>query len=1431
MRLALPILLAFLAATPAPAQEEPGFFSRLFGTDEAQSDDEQGGMLETFIEDNLSGEGRSVSITGFAGALSGRATLDSLTISDDRGEWLTLTDVVLDWSRGALFRGRLEVAELSAAEIRFPRLPAPAEAQVSPTPEASGFSLPELPVSVVIDKISAARVEIGEPVLGVAALVAVDGGLRLENGEGSAELKLDKLDAPGGISLAAGYSNVTGVLALDLAMTEGPDGIAATLLGLPGHPAVDFSLKGEAPITAFAGDIRLATDGAERLSGRITTSQAEDAEAGTLQTVLDVSGDIAPVFLPEYQPFFGPDVRLAATATSFPDGRFTLNGMEISAAAIQLAGAVEIGPDRLPDRIAFNGSIAAPGGPVLLPLSGAETRVDRIDLNVAFDASKGDDWTGAFTIAGLERPGFSAERLVLEGEGRISTGSPQSVTAAMTFSAEALDLGDPQATEALGETVSGQARIDWTSGEPLKLRQMRLDGESYSFDGDADFAMSDSGPAINGKARIAADQLAVFSGIARRKLGGSVEVETMFDTQPLVGSFDVTATGTGRDLIVGQPQADRILAGTARLEISAKRDETGIDATLRKLESAAATLTGRASLKSGGSSVSLAGNLRDAGDILPELSGPLALILEADEDANRVWTWNTDTSLGGTRLAAKGTATDVFSNPSFTASGRLEADDLSQFAALVKRPLSGALTVEGSGGANAALSRFEFDGTAASRDLVVGHLQADRLLRGDARIDLKASRDSNGHAATLRALESDAIRMTGEATLSDGASSLTLNGNLRDVADILPELSGSLDLNLKASEDEAHVWTWITDTTLDGTRLAATGTAADIFGVPEIAASGRFESQDLGQFAALAKRPLTGQVTLEGQGSLRADLTRFDVRATVEGEGLGIGEPEADRLLAGKLSARIDANRDGDAINIRDFALSTGLLEALARGSLSSSESSVQIDARLADVASFVPGFSGPLTTKGTVGQSPDGRYSLDLQARGPAGTEAHTTGSIAPDFATVDLAVKGNAELAFINRFIAPRAASGTVGFDLRVNGPPSLASVSGNVSASNARLIAPALRIVLNQMSLNASLSGGRAQLNMAAQVENGGTLAIEGPVTLADPFDANLNVALNGVVLRDPRLYETSVDGRVSIAGPLAGGASISGKLDLGETNIRIPSSGLGGSGAVPEITHLNEPHPVRGTRQRAGLLDPKNGNGAHGGPSYPLDITVNAPNRLFIRGRGLDSEFGGSLRVTGTTTDTVPSGAFNLIRGRLDILGQRLALEEATVTIQGTFLPVVRIRASTVTGEYTVNVNVVGPVTDPEITFTSEPELPQEEVLARLIFGRGLDTLSPLQAARLTLAVRTLAGRGGEGVVGNIRQGAGLADLDVTTDEEGNAAVRAGAYLGDRIYTDVTVGSTGESSLSLNLDVTPSVTLKGSVTNAGDTSVGVFFERDY
>jgi len=216
---------------------------------------------------------------------------------------------------------------------------------------------------------------------------------------------------------------------------------------------------------------------------------------------------------------------------------------------------------------------------------------------------------------------------------------------------------------------------------------------------------------------------------------------------------------------------------------------------------------------------------------------------------------------------------------------------------------------------------------------------------------------------------------------------------------------------------------------------------------------------------------------------------------------------------------------------------------------------------------------------------------------------------------------------------------------------------------------------------------------------------------------------------------------------------------------------------------------------------------------------------------VRGRGLDAELGGTLRLGGTTRDVVPAGSFTLIRGRLDLLGNRFTLTDGSASMIGSFMSFVRLTATTESDGVLTSVTLSGQADSPEISFSSVPELPEDEVLARLIFRRALTSLSPFQAAQLALSVATLTGRADSSVISRTREAMGLDDLDFTVNDDGNTQLRAGRHIGERVYTDVAVDSAGQGEVSINLDLTPSVTLRGRADTAGGSSLGIFFERDY
>lgn len=236
-------------------------------------------------------------------------------------------------------------------------------------------------------------------------------------------------------------------------------------------------------------------------------------------------------------------------------------------------------------------------------------------------------------------------------------------------------------------------------------------------------------------------------------------------------------------------------------------------------------------------------------------------------------------------------------------------------------------------------------------------------------------------------------------------------------------------------------------------------------------------------------------------------------------------------------------------------------------------------------------------------------------------------------------------------------------------------------------------------------------------------------------------------------------------------------------------------------------------------------------ARAGPAYGLNLGISAPNRIFLRGLGLDAEFGGGLRLQGDTNNIVTSGQFDLLRGRMEFLAERFDLSEGKIRMQGDPIPYIRLVATTESSEATIDLTMEGRADAPAFSVSSSPDMAEDEALAQLFFGQTLADISPIQAAKLAAAVASLSGRSSFNALGALRERTGVDDLDLKTDAEGNTSVTAGKYISDNIYTEVEVGGSGNSAISLNLDVSPNLTVKGSADSEANSGLGLFFQKDY
>ncbi len=1085
MRLVFTIALLCLMPDLAPAQD-------------TSAADEDKGFLTNWLETNLSGAGREVRIEGFKGALSSTASLEKLTIADDQGIWITLEDATLNWDRSALLRGNLDVTELSAGSIELVRWPDTEPAQ--PSPEASEFKLPDLPVAIQIGKIAVESVTLGEAILGDEASVSLDGSVELVSGEGRADISIVRIDDKNGaLNLAAAYSNATEVLDLSLNVEEAEDGILVNSLNIPDRPSVSLTVEGAGPTSDLTTNIALSTNAAPRVTGAVRLTSEVTPDAVTTKAFeIDLLGDIAPLLAEQYRAFVDGRSELYVSGALLPDKRFEINRFHLKSAAMELSGTLTLSEDGLPEAFNVIGSIAPVDGPdVVLPISGAETRISSALISAAFKAGESDKWSVNANFLGLKQDGITIADGVLRAEGliqRVGSGATASrrITAKINSDLVGIELSDRAMAEALGETVTATATLDWQEGGPLRLGFLDLVAGDLSVSGSGTIDGFDTNFRIAGDLTAAAPSLERFSAFANRPLAGAAEVRVDGWFQPLGGAFD------------GEVEGNTI-------------------------------------------------NLR---------------------------------------------------------------------------------------------------------------------LGNDKFLDL------------------------------------------------------------------------------------------------------------------------------------------------VEGDG----------------SFAIDARRDTGGLHIETFSAQTPAISAEIDGMLRTNASDLRASLSLADVATLVEGISGPAQLSGTVKQAgPD--WTIDLAGSGPGGSSIATRGIIRAELDAVDLDMTGSIPIGLANTFLSPATdIQGTASFDLAMSGVPSLGAISGTISTSNARISAPTLRAAIRNIDASANISQGVANIAATGRFSSGGRITVDGSLGLTPSYAADLRIGLVNAEFADPPTYTTTANGALTLRGQLLGAARLEGRIELEETEIRLAPTTF--AQGVPDIKHVNDSSAVMRTRVRAGLEE-TNGDGQRAGAarSIGLDIVIDAPSRIFIRGRGLDAELGGTLRITGTTTDVIPIGQFNLVRGRLDILGKRLEMREALLQLRGSFDPTFRMVASTETTNATVRIITEGTPQAPSITFESDPDLPDDEILANLLFGRDINSISPLQAAQLASAVATLAGSGGEGIIGRIRNQFNLDDLDVTTDDEGAAALRVGKYLSENIYTDIEVNSEGRSEINLNLDITPNITAKGSVGSDGDTGLGIFFERDY
>lgn len=223
---------------------------------------------------------------------------------------------------------------------------------------------------------------------------------------------------------------------------------------------------------------------------------------------------------------------------------------------------------------------------------------------------------------------------------------------------------------------------------------------------------------------------------------------------------------------------------------------------------------------------------------------------------------------------------------------------------------------------------------------------------------------------------------------------------------------------------------------------------------------------------------------------------------------------------------------------------------------------------------------------------------------------------------------------------------------------------------------------------------------------------------------------------------------------------------------------------------------------------------------------LDIKITFPNALYVRGQGIESEWKGTISISGSGNSPQLNGRLNLLRGSVDFLTKTFALQKGEIRFTGSFPPdpIIDMTAVQARQDFTLMIHLMGSVSHLKISLGSEPPYPQEEILSRFLFHRKLSEITPVQAVKLALALKSLAtGQGGVGVLDRIRHVINVDELNIEqSSQTGGTVVGVGKYVNKNIFfkAEKSLG-TQEGKIVVDIELTPRIGLE---TEVGATNMG-------
>jgi autotransporter translocation and assembly factor TamB len=308
-----------------------------------------------------------------------------------------------------------------------------------------------------------------------------------------------------------------------------------------------------------------------------------------------------------------------------------------------------------------------------------------------------------------------------------------------------------------------------------------------------------------------------------------------------------------------------------------------------------------------------------------------------------------------------------------------------------------------------------------------------------------------------------------------------------------------------------------------------------------------------------------------------------------------------------------------------------------------------------------------------------------------------------------------------FVRQFVPElRQLDGDLGLDVDVSGTlghPVL-SGAGDMTVNAARFTNATLP-ALNSFNARLTFRDNVLTLDRFGGDLAGGPFTMSGKITFVKLTEPTLDLQMRAqsvLVARNDTLTARA-DADIKITGPLAA-TTVSGNVALTNSrflkNIDLIPIGLPGRPAPqppaerPDFFSLPSP-PFRG---------------------WKFDVVIKTKDPVLIRGNLATGEATTDLKLTGTGLKPGLQGVVQMEGVEATLPFSRLDVSRGSLTFdpKDSTNPTIDLQGTSVIRDYTVRVYVYGTLLSPQAIFTSEPPLPQEEIISLIATGASRKELS-------------------------------------------------------------------------------------------------------